>query len=43
MHYESLPKRHCPTCGNVVRQGEYYCHLCGEEDVYNEGISLIDL
>jgi len=40
MYYESLPKRHCPTCGNLVNQDEYYCHLCGEEDAYNEGTSL---
>jgi hypothetical protein len=40
MQYESLPKKHCPTCGNVVRQGEYYCHICGEEDAYIEGPSL---
>ena len=43
MQYESLPKRHCRICGNVVSQGEYCCCICGEQDAYIYGISSINL
>lgn len=40
--YESLPKKVCITCGNTVREGEYYCQLCGEEDAYNSGSTYFE-
>jgi len=35
--YNSLPQKKCSVCGNVIRAGDYYCQLCGEDDAYNGG------